>query len=312
MLLIAACTGAEPAPLVAPPEQATSTVTPPTVPSTTAPAPEIPVALGLEAWNQWWQRWETVAWPPGNDNELAPSTAAEVADAQRAFLADWSPQTPVSATPNPEVASTSASSMTVADCVLMVPPPSGLLSEVGVPVSGEIGYDGLNWEISRVDIDGAASCVPSEMAETAIAAWLAFWARFPEVWADPDPAAAVIATISTGRAQTYFEEQAALSADQGWRLLGTLSDLQPVVTGVAQTLDGLAVTVADCAVPVDGFGGYDGAEGPPLPELEAGRVWLATGWVAATESGGYLVSDWTIEPADEQQCLDTLSEQGLG
>jgi hypothetical protein len=312
LVLMAACTGPEPAPLAPPPEVRPSTTTGSTAPSTTTPPSEIPVALGLEAWNQWWQQWETVAWPPGNDNQLAPTTAAAVEDAQRAFLADWSPSVPVSATPHPQVTSTTESSMTVADCVLMVPPPSGILSQVGVPVTGEIGYDGLNWEISDVDIDGEASCVPSGMVEPATTAWNVFWERFPEVWMEPDPAAAVIATISAGDAQAYFEEQTALSAEQGWRLLGTLGDLQPVVTDVAQTLDGLAVIVIDCGSPVDGFGTYDGTGGPPFTELEEGRVWLASGSVLVTPGGGYVVSDWAIEPSDIDRCLTTLTEAGVG
>lgn len=311
MVLLAACTGTEPVPLAPPPDRASAATTGSTAPSTTTPPPEIPVALGLEAWNLWWQQWEAVAWPPGNDNELAPFTGPQVVESQLAFLAEWSPQAPVSATPHPEVTATAVNSMNIADCVLMVPPPSTLLSQVGVPVTGTLGYDGVNWELSSLEIASERTCVPTEMAATAVEAWTIFWQRWPEVWSTPDPAAPVIAQISMGRAQEYFEQEATSSAEQGWRLLGTLGELQPVATGVAETLDGLAVTVADCADSIGGFGTFDGSGGPVVPPLTDGQVWLARGWIVITQTGSGLVADWTIEPFDRDRCLDTLAQESL-
>jgi hypothetical protein len=315
LVLAAGCTRAENAPLATVDGAGPSTTTASTTPASSADTTtttEFPVARGLQAWTLWWKQWEVVAWPPGpdNPNQLPPFTAPDVVESQRSFLAEWAPPTPVSVTLHPEVTETTANSMTVIDCALMVPPPSAQLTRVGVPVTGVIEYNGTDWLISSIEVDTESTCVPPALGEGAVAAWRSFWERFPEVWAEPDPGSPLIDEISTGDAKAYFEERVALSAREGWRLLGTVGELSPTPTAVAAAVTGgFEVTVADCATPVDGFGSYEGEGAEPFPALGDGQLWQATGSVAVLPGNAFKVADWSLEAADAERCRDALESE---
>lgn len=318
-LVVSACSGAAAIPTTLPNSPTpTTTESPPATTTSTTPATttstSTTVALPPEgdvelAWDAFWAAWVEVRASDDLDTGPLDAVAAPnvVEGAVALFEREREPdQGPVASevAAGATVVDLGADVATVEDCVLLSP---SFTNTTGVWYEADIRLRPRGWVVTELRIPSGAGCVPTELAEAAIAGYEAYYNARSEFWDPADPAHPLIDDVLAEPQLSFIVGLLEDHAARGVALRGQPT-IHPEVIEV-RSFDELVIL--SCMEPDPDYGVYDVATGerlPDAPPVRPGQHDLQSA-VMVLEDGTWKVSD--LQGQVDFACEFAPTERGL-
>jgi len=283
----------------------TSTTTSTSLTTTTLP-PEQDV---IAAWSAYWNAWVNVR--ASDDLDRGPLEAVASPEVVDGALTLFERQRSSGLGPvhtevalHAAVTTSDSDRATVEDCVLLAP---SFTDAVGVWYEADLIRSDKGWIVDAVRIPKVGGCVPSAMAEEAIAGYEAFYAGWPDYWDPANPESPIID-------QVLAEPQLGLVVDllsdheaRGAALRGQPS-LHPEVIELRSPTE---LVILSCLEPSPDYGLYDIDTGERLDDVPAvrdGQRNLESA-VMILEDGRWKVSD--LQGQVDFACEFAPTDRGL-
>jgi hypothetical protein len=148
---------------------------------------------------------------------------------------------------------------TIEDCVLLAP---SFTNTAGVWYSADLRLRPEGWVVTELRIPSGAGCVPTEMAEAAIAGYEKYYDAESEFWDPADPTHPAVASVLAEPQLSFIVDLLAEHQERGVALRGR-PKLHPEVIEI-RGLD--EVVILSCNEPHPRYGVFDASTGERLPD----------------------------------------------
>ena len=245
---------------------ATTTSTSTSLATTTTTLPEGDVIL---AWNAYWSAWVDVR--ASDDLDRGPleavASSAVVDGALTLFERQRSSglgpvQTEVAL--HPVVTSTEGDRATLEDCVLLMP---SFTDAVGIWYQADLVRTDNSWIVDSIRVPRAGGCVPSAMADAAIAGYQAFYAGWTDFWDPADPDSPIIDQVLTDPQRRIIVDLLVDHESRGAALRGEPTTHPEVIEVRSPT----EIVILSCLEPSVDYGLFDVATDERLNDVPAVR-----------------------------------------
>lgn len=287
---------------------AASTTASPEPSSTEAPAAPAPPAEGAtEAWVSMWQGAELLVVDPDAAQAAILDVATESVLAQLDTIYNPSVDSDTVSTPrtfenNPTITPEGDSTVVIDDCIFESP----RIGNATIWYSGTAEVVDGQWRIVALDLRSEIGCVPTGIAEEAIAGYEAYWDARVDFWQPADPSNPLVEQTMTG---IHLDLISGLLVDHeanGLELRGR-AETRPEIVEVRSATE---VAILDCAIQDPDRGLYDatGERLADIPPVRDGQTDL-TSAVMILEDGAWKVSD--VQGQADVSCDAAPTAQGL-
>ncbi len=285
-----------------------------TTPATESTAEVMVTALPLEpagaikTWEAMWDGVELVVTDPGEARERIgdvatdqvldqldriynPKVESEVANSARLF------------DNNPVLVELLDGTVTINDCMFVAPK----FGNATIWYSGRLTEVGGEWQVQAVNLESEIGCVPSQLAEAAIAGYENYWDARVQFWDPPDPASPLVDATLTGPQLELVNSLLTDHQRRGLALRGRAENHPEVIE--VRSPDEIAIL--DCKFQDPGRGLFDidsGARLAGIPAIAEGQRDL-TSAVMILEGGVWKVSD--VQGKADVSCDIAPTTQGL-
>jgi len=283
----------------------TSTSIPVTT-TTTALPPDDDV---IEAWDAYWNAWAEVRAAEDLDGSALESVASSTVIDGALALFDRERISGLGAVEtevvlHPTVTELEADSVTVEDCVLLVP---SFTDNVGVWHEADLIRSEEGWIVSSIRIRRGGACVPRDLGEAAIAGYQAYYAAEAEFWDPADPNSPLLDEVLADPQKSFIVALLEQHEEQGVALRGQPTTHPEVIEVRSPT----ELVILSCLEPDPDYGLYDVDSDERLldePPVRDGQRDLQSA-VMVFEDGAWKVSD--LQGQVDFACEFAPTDRGL-
>lgn len=274
------------------PSLTASTTTPSSgMPTTTTSIPVDPDTAVVEAWRDFWSVWADLrasAKPKVDPLEevAAPAVAASALAVLERLVASSGPVEVEIAT-SPSTTFATATSVTVEDCVLIVP---SMTEAVGVWYQADLESDIAGWKVVSLQLKDPTGCVPAEVAGAVISAYARYYDAEAEFWIPANPEHPRITEVLANPQRDFI---VGLLEEHQARGIGFRNDAvhHPEIVEMRSLTE---LVILDCYEPDPDYGLFDLETGERLsdePVVRLGQRNLRSA-VMVIEAGVWKASDF--------------------